>query len=174
MHLYAFDSSLGCVCCVFSYRCLPLSPAMGSLFLRAMQSHTMVRRILMAEYLQWSTFILITITLYLYVVCPCMCTSHAPLTCIRMHAHNPHICTTHTLVQTHICLQSTCMHAPHVSTTLCTTTRTVSNDQLRGGCDYSRAQVLQFVNMADNEVLPSVCTWVFPTMGIMQYNANVS
>ena len=28
--------------------------------------------------------------------------------------------------------------------------------------------------MADNEVLPSVCTWVFPTMGIMQYNANVS
>ena len=51
---------------------------------------------------------------------------------------------------------------------------TVSNDQLRGTCDYSRAKVLQFVNMADNEVLPSVCTWVFPTLGIMQYNANVS
>lgn len=48
----------------------------------------------------------------------------------------------------------------------------VSNDQLRGTCDYSRAQVLQFVNMADNEVLPSVCTWVFPTLGILQYNAN--
>ena len=55
-----------------------------------------------------------------------------------------------------------------------THTHTVSNDQLRGTCDYSRAQVLQFVNMADNEVLPSVCTWVFPTLGIMQYNANVS
>ena len=49
----------------------------------------------------------------------------------------------------------------------------VSNDQLKGSCDYSRAQVLQYVSMADNEVLPSVCTWVFPTLGIMQYNANV-
>merc|ERR1712203_943054 len=26
--------------------------------------------------------------------------------------------------------------------------------------------------MADNEILPAACTWVFPTMGIMQFNKN--
>ena len=62
----------------------------------------------------------------------------------------------------------------HMCTRMRGCTHAVSNEQLRGTCDYSRAQVLQFVNMADNEVLPSVCTWVFPTLGIMQYNASVS
>merc|ERR1719445_3027722 len=28
--------------------------------------------------------------------------------------------------------------------------------------------------MADNEILPASCTWVFPTMGIMQYNKNAT
>ena len=28
--------------------------------------------------------------------------------------------------------------------------------------------------MADNEILPASCTWVFPTMGIMQFNKNAT
>ena len=28
--------------------------------------------------------------------------------------------------------------------------------------------------MADNEILPAACTWVFPTMGIMQFNKNAT
>ena len=28
--------------------------------------------------------------------------------------------------------------------------------------------------MADNEILPAACTWVFPTMGIMQYNKTAT
>merc|ERR1711862_989920 len=47
----------------------------------------------------------------------------------------------------------------------------VANDELRGGSDAAaRAQVVQWMCMADNEILPAACTWVFPTMGIMQYN----
>jgi elongation factor 1-gamma len=26
--------------------------------------------------------------------------------------------------------------------------------------------------MADNDILPAACTWVFPTLGIMQFNKN--
>jgi len=44
---------------------------------------------------------------------------------------------------------------------------------LRGGSDAaSRAQVVQWMSWADNEVLPASCTWVFPTMGIMQFNKS--
>merc|ERR1711981_81270 len=51
----------------------------------------------------------------------------------------------------------------------------VANDELRGGSDASaRAQVVQWMAMADNEILPAACTWVFPTMGIMQFNKNVT
>ena len=51
----------------------------------------------------------------------------------------------------------------------------VSNEQLRGGdTTYDQARVMQYIDMADNELLPSICTWTFPTLGIMQYNANVS
>ena len=28
--------------------------------------------------------------------------------------------------------------------------------------------------MADNEILPAACTWVFPTLGIMQFNKNAT
>merc|ERR1712156_1154317 len=49
----------------------------------------------------------------------------------------------------------------------------VANDELRGGSDAAaRAQVVQWMCMADNEILPASCTWVFPTMGIMQFNKN--
>merc|ERR1712168_1172644 len=47
----------------------------------------------------------------------------------------------------------------------------VANAQLRGGDScLHQAQVAQYVSFAQNEVLPAACTWVFPTMGIMQFN----
>jgi len=47
----------------------------------------------------------------------------------------------------------------------------VANKQLRGGDSaLHQAQVAQYVSFAQNEVLPAACTWVFPTMGIMQFN----
>merc|ERR1711872_87274 len=51
----------------------------------------------------------------------------------------------------------------------------VANEELRGGSDAAaRAQVVQWMCMADNEILPAACTWVFPTMGIMQFNKNAT
>merc|ERR1711953_1100996 len=51
----------------------------------------------------------------------------------------------------------------------------VANDELRGGSDAAaRAQVVQWMCMADNEILPAACTWVFPTLGIMQFNKNAT
>ncbi|XP_073247487.1 elongation factor 1-gamma-like [Porites lutea] len=32
------------------------------------------------------------------------------------------------------------------------------------------AEIQQYVNFADQELLPAVATWVFPTLGLMQYN----
>merc|ERR1712226_1046936 len=46
----------------------------------------------------------------------------------------------------------------------------VANEQLRGKHVIDQAHVQQWISFADNEVLPSACTWVFPTMGITQYN----
>merc|ERR1712055_996226 len=47
----------------------------------------------------------------------------------------------------------------------------VANDELRGGTDAAtRSQVVQWMCWADSEVLPASCTWVFPCMGIMQFN----
>merc|ERR1711892_1224283 len=51
----------------------------------------------------------------------------------------------------------------------------VANDELRGGSEASaRAQVVQWMCMADNEILPASCTRVFPTMGIMPFNKNAT
>merc|ERR1711879_78142 len=51
----------------------------------------------------------------------------------------------------------------------------VANEELRGGSDAAmRAQVVQWMSMADSDILPAACTWVFPTMGIMQYNKNAT
>jgi len=51
----------------------------------------------------------------------------------------------------------------------------VANEELRGGSDAAaKAQVVQWMCMADNEILPASCTWVFPTMGIMQYNKTAT
>jgi len=46
----------------------------------------------------------------------------------------------------------------------------VASAQLLGSSRMDGALIQQWVNFADQEILPASCTWVFPTMGIMQYN----
>ena len=49
--------------------------------------------------------------------------------------------------------------------------RYVANDQLKGGSNaIDQALVQQYIDFADNEVLPSASTWTFPTLGFRQYN----
>jgi elongation factor 1-gamma len=48
----------------------------------------------------------------------------------------------------------------------------VANDQLRGKSNAEKAEVLQWLSFADNEILPPANTWVFPMIGIMQFNKN--
>ncbi|XP_068682643.1 elongation factor 1-gamma-A-like [Montipora foliosa] len=50
----------------------------------------------------------------------------------------------------------------------------VSNEQLRGNTSLEMAHVQQYVNFADQELLPAVATWVFPTLGLMQYNKQAT
>ena len=49
----------------------------------------------------------------------------------------------------------------------------VSSDALRGSTPQDSAQVLQWVSFADSEIIPPASAWVFPTLGIMQYNKQV-
>jgi hypothetical protein len=49
----------------------------------------------------------------------------------------------------------------------------VANSQLRGQSDLEKAQVLQWLGFADSEILPASYAWVFPCLGIMQYNKQV-
>lgn len=48
----------------------------------------------------------------------------------------------------------------------------VSNDQLRGKTDLEKAEVLSFLSFADNELLQAVRGWVYPIIGIIQYQKN--
>jgi len=50
----------------------------------------------------------------------------------------------------------------------------VANQQLRGGSDAEKAQVVQWMTFADSEILPLSCTIVFPIIGIIQYNKSAS
>merc|ERR1711997_643640 len=51
----------------------------------------------------------------------------------------------------------------------------VANDQLRGGKDaVAQCQILQWLNFADTDILPAACTWVFPCLGIMQFNKGAT
>ena len=43
----------------------------------------------------------------------------------------------------------------------------VANDQLRGKTALEQAQVVQWLSFSDNELLPSVLGWVFPTLNII-------
>lgn len=49
----------------------------------------------------------------------------------------------------------------------------VSNDQLHGTDKFDAALIQQYVNFADQEILPAAATWVFPTLGLMQYQKPV-
>ncbi|KAK3587768.1 hypothetical protein CHS0354_042728 [Potamilus streckersoni] len=46
----------------------------------------------------------------------------------------------------------------------------VGNSKLLGSSQKDQAQIQQWINFADNEILPASCTWVFPCLGITQYN----
>ena len=48
----------------------------------------------------------------------------------------------------------------------------VGNSITRGG--EQEAEVLQWIGIADNDLLPSACTWVYPTLGILQYNKQAT
>lgn len=48
----------------------------------------------------------------------------------------------------------------------------VSNEQLRGKTNLEKAEVLSFLSLADNELLPAVHGWVFAFMGIIQFQKN--
>lgn len=50
----------------------------------------------------------------------------------------------------------------------------VSNEDLRGSSPEAAAQVVQWVSFADSDIVPPASTWVFPTLGIMHYNKQVS
>uniref|UniRef100_A0A8D2ZGQ6 Eukaryotic translation elongation factor 1 gamma n=1 Tax=Scophthalmus maximus TaxID=52904 RepID=A0A8D2ZGQ6_SCOMX len=49
----------------------------------------------------------------------------------------------------------------------------LSSDALRGATPQAAAQVLQWVSFADSEIIPPASAWVFPTLGIMQFNKQV-
>ena len=50
----------------------------------------------------------------------------------------------------------------------------LSSSEMRGCSEFQQAQVQQFVGLAESEVMPACCSWVYPTLGIMQPNkANV-
>ncbi|KAK0041139.1 elongation factor 1-gamma [Biomphalaria pfeifferi] len=46
----------------------------------------------------------------------------------------------------------------------------VSNSQLHGENSKDAALVQQWISFSDNEILPAACTWVFPCLGITQFN----
>ncbi|XP_050406050.1 elongation factor 1-gamma [Patella vulgata] len=46
----------------------------------------------------------------------------------------------------------------------------VGNAKLNGENPQNAAEVLQWINFGDNEVLPNACTWVFPCLGLVQFN----
>jgi len=49
----------------------------------------------------------------------------------------------------------------------------VANNALRASeSPVHSAQVIQWMQFADSEILPASCTWVFPTLGAMQFNKS--
>ncbi|XP_045886584.1 elongation factor 1-gamma isoform X1 [Micropterus dolomieu] len=50
----------------------------------------------------------------------------------------------------------------------------LSNDALRGATPQAAAQVLQWVSFSDSEIVPPASAWVFPTLGIMQFNKQAT
>ncbi|KAG1684017.1 Elongation factor 1-gamma [Nymphon striatum] len=50
----------------------------------------------------------------------------------------------------------------------------VGNKKLRGETEYDQGLVQQWINYTDSEILPAMCTWIFPCLGIMQYNKQTT
>ncbi|KAK2118179.1 Elongation factor 1-gamma [Saguinus oedipus] len=50
----------------------------------------------------------------------------------------------------------------------------VSNEELWGSIPEAAAQVVQWVNFADSDIVPPASTWVFPTLGIMHHNKQAT
>lgn len=50
----------------------------------------------------------------------------------------------------------------------------VANAALRGTDVATQAAIYQWASWADSELLPASCAWVFPYLGIMQFNKVVS
>ena len=48
----------------------------------------------------------------------------------------------------------------------------VGNETTRGG--ENESEVLQWIGVADNDLLPAACNWVYPTLGILQYNKQAT
>jgi len=46
------------------------------------------------------------------------------------------------------------------------------NDVLTPKDKYQQALVSQFINLADHEIYPASCVWVYPTLGIIPFNKN--
>lgn len=44
---------------------------------------------------------------------------------------------------------------------------------MRGKTDIVRAQVIQWLSFADNELMPAVASWVFPVLGILSVDKQV-
>ncbi|MGH0187954.1 UNVERIFIED_CONTAM: hypothetical protein FKN15_027471, partial [Acipenser sinensis] len=52
--------------------------------------------------------------------------------------------------------------------------KVMGSDALRGSSKEAAAQVLQWMSFADSEIVPPASAWVFPTLGIMQYNKQAT
>ena len=49
----------------------------------------------------------------------------------------------------------------------------LANEQLKGGeSEVSRAQVLQWMNFAETDLVPAIYNWVFPIIGLMKQPEN--
>uniref|UniRef100_A0A8C8D0I9 Elongation factor 1-gamma n=1 Tax=Oncorhynchus tshawytscha TaxID=74940 RepID=A0A8C8D0I9_ONCTS len=53
-------------------------------------------------------------------------------------------------------------------------THYLSNEALHGSSPQAQSQVLQWVSFADAEIIPPGSAWVFPTLGIMQFNKQAT
>jgi elongation factor 1-gamma len=49
----------------------------------------------------------------------------------------------------------------------------VAGDALATSCKYEAALVQQYISLAESEVYPASCTWVYPTFGAIQFNKTV-
>ncbi|GIY76890.1 elongation factor 1-gamma-A [Caerostris extrusa] len=46
----------------------------------------------------------------------------------------------------------------------------VGNDELNGKTQLEKAQILMWINFGENEIIPPSCAWVFPCLGLIQFN----